>query len=84
MSEISSRNLRNRTREVLERVDAGEAVTITVDGRPAAELRPIRGRGRWMSRAAFIETVVRHQADPALRTELRDLLPDSTDDLPSK
>ena len=37
-----------------------------------------------MTRDAFVETVIRHQADPALRTELRELLPDSTDDLPSQ
>ena len=41
MAEVASRELRNNTRAVLDRVEAGEAVTITVDGRPVARLEPI-------------------------------------------
>jgi prevent-host-death family protein len=38
MAEIASRELRNDTRRVLARVEAGELVTITVNGRAIATL----------------------------------------------
>lgn len=41
MTEVSIRDLRNHGGEVIDRVQAGERVTITRDGRPVAELRPI-------------------------------------------
>lgn len=37
------RDLRNKGGEVLDRVVAGERVTVTRDGRPVAELRPLPG-----------------------------------------
>ena len=81
MSVVASRELRNNTRALLDRVDAGEVITITVGGREVAELRPAQRRNRWMARAEFIHAVIPNQADRALRSELRDLLPDTTDDL---
>ena len=82
MTAVPSRELRNHTRNLLDRVAAGEEITITVDGRPVAELRPARSRPRWVSRSAFVQQVLSHQADPGLADELRRLAPDSTDDLP--
>jgi prevent-host-death family protein len=41
MAEVSIRELRNHGGEVIDRVQAGERVTITRDGRPVAELRPL-------------------------------------------
>lgn len=82
MTDVASRELRNNTRAVLARVEAGEAITITVDGRPVATLEPITRRPRWMTREAFIRDVLPFQADPALRDELRAMLPETTDDLP--
>ena len=38
MGSVASRELRNRTRSLLDRVEAGESITITVDGRPVAVL----------------------------------------------
>ena len=81
MGEVASRALRNDTRGVLRRVEAGERVIITVDGRPVAVLAPVSGRLRWMSRGEFVRRVARHQADAALADELRQLMPGSTDDL---
>lgn len=83
MAEVASRELRNNTRSLLDRVEAGEEVTITVDGRPVAVLRPVGRRPRWLGRDEFVRRVVPHQADPALREDLAELAPDSTDDLPS-
>jgi prevent-host-death family protein len=80
MGEIASRELRNDTRGLLRRVEAGEDVIITVDGRPVAVLRPVGQRPRWVSRGEFAGRVLR-QADAALAGELRSLAPDSTDDL---
>ncbi len=38
---VTVRDLRNRSREVLERVAQGETVMVTRDGRPIAELRGV-------------------------------------------
>lgn len=42
MAEVTIRELRNRGGQVVDRVAAGEHVTVTRDGRPVAELRPYR------------------------------------------
>lgn len=46
MPEVARGELRQRTRALLDRVDAGEAFTITVDGRPVAVLGPVPERPR--------------------------------------
>lgn len=79
MTEIASRQLRNDTRGVLARVEAGEAVTITVNGRAVGILQPVRQRRRWIGRYQFVGRLV--QADANLTSELRELAPDTTDDL---
>ena len=45
MADVSVRDLRNHGGRVLRRVARGEALTVTLDGRPIAELRPLGGRG---------------------------------------
>lgn len=47
---------------------------VTSVGAPAAG-----GRPRWIGREEFVRTILRHQADVALRQELRELAPDTTD-----
>ena len=42
MPEVTIRELRNRGGEVVDRVAAGERLTVTRDGRPVAELSPYR------------------------------------------
>jgi len=44
MDEVTVRDLRNRGADVLERVVRGETLTVTRDGRPVAELRPLGRR----------------------------------------
>jgi prevent-host-death family protein len=44
MPEVTVRELRNHGGDVLERVTNGEALTVTRDGRPVAELRPLPRR----------------------------------------
>ncbi|MCU1430832.1 MAG: hypothetical protein JWL83_4832 [Actinomycetia bacterium] len=80
MTEIASRDLRNDTRRVLARVEAGEPVTITVNGRAVAILQPLRARRRWTGREQFLRHLA--PADPELTRELAELGPDTTDDLP--
>jgi hypothetical protein len=41
-------------------------------------------RPRWIARDEFIRTILGRQADPGLRHELRELAPDTTDELPSQ
>jgi prevent-host-death family protein len=45
MNEVSIRELRNHGGEVIERVERGERLTITRDGRRVAELRPLQPGG---------------------------------------
>ena len=44
MTSVSIRDLRNKGGEVLERVEHGELIVVTRDGRPVAELRPLPRR----------------------------------------
>ena len=41
---VTVRDLRNRGGEVLDRVERGESVIVTRDGRPVAKLRPLPRR----------------------------------------
>ena len=69
MGDVSSRDLRNHTADVLRRVEDGERVRINVNRRPVAELVPL-GRPQWTS-GASIERVLREA--PADRGLLDDL-----------
>jgi prevent-host-death family protein len=59
---IPHRELRNRSGEVLRRAEAGEELTITVGGRPVAQLGPVRRR-HWLKKAEYL---------PILRGGVRD------------
>jgi len=82
MSQVASRELRNNTRELLDRVEQGESVEITVSGRPVARLEPVGRRRRWVPRDEFVAEVLAHQADAGLTHDLRSLVDETTDDLP--
>lgn len=82
MSVVASRDLRNDTAGVLRRVQAGEDITVTVNGRPAAVLTAVRPqRRRWLAKTEFLARLGRAQADPGLRDDLAALSGDTTDDL---
>ena len=53
MDTVTIRDLRNRGGEVVDRVAAGDRITVTRDGRPVAELRPLRTSG--LSAATLLE-----------------------------
>lgn len=77
--EVSVRDLRNRTAEILRRVEAGEHLRVTVDRRPVAELAPLPSRDTWVPRQRMLDALV--QADAALADELAAALPDTIDEL---
>lgn len=81
MAKVASRELRNRTRQLLERVEAGEDITITVDGRPVGRIVPVARKPRWIARDVLFAQLRKIQADPGLATDLDALAPDTTDDL---
>ena len=74
MTEVSIRDLRNRSGEVVDRAARGELITITRAGKRVAELRPLSGPG--LSSEALVERW-RHlpALDPyALRREIDEVL----------
>lgn len=48
MATVPQKELRNKIGEVLRRAESGEEITITVAGRPVAQLGPT-ARRRWVS-----------------------------------
>jgi prevent-host-death family protein len=77
--DVSVRELRNHTAEVLRRVEAGERLRVTVDRRPVAELAPLPRREVWVPRQRALDALV--QADAGLRGDLDESLPDTVDQL---
>ena len=76
--DVSVRELRNHTAEVLLLVEAGERLRVTVDRRPVAELTPLASRDVWVPRERVKRALV--QADADLRHELAEALADTVDE----
>jgi prevent-host-death family protein len=78
VTEASIRDLRNHGGEILNRVAAGEAVIVTRDGEPIAELRPLSRRPlparvllqRWRQLPAIDAEQLRADIDDALDSTL--------------
>jgi prevent-host-death family protein len=51
--EITQRDLRNRSREIMDAVERGQAFTVTRDGHRIGELIPLRNRRRFVTREEF-------------------------------
>jgi len=51
--EITQRDLRNRSREIMDAVERGQAFTVTRDGHRIGELIPLRRRRRFVTREEF-------------------------------
>lgn len=58
MKTITQRELRNDSAAVLREVQAGQAMIVTRNGEPVAELRPIQRR-RFVPRAPLAEAAAR-------------------------
>jgi prevent-host-death family protein len=51
--EITQRDLRSRSREIMDAVERGQSFTVTRDGHRIGELIPLRRRRRFVSREEF-------------------------------
>jgi prevent-host-death family protein len=52
--EITQRDLRNRSREIMDAVENGQAFIVTRDGHRIGELIPLRQRRRFVPRQEFM------------------------------
>ena len=82
MSMVASHELRKDTAAVLRRVQAGEEVTITVNGLPVAVIAAVQPRRRrWLTKGELVTRLETSQADPGLRADLAELAGETTDEL---
>lgn len=82
MPTIASRDLRNHTSTVLEGVTRGEVYTVTVHGRPVAELRRVTSQRRpGVSREELVALLERQRPDPTLAQDMAWITAGSTDEL---
>lgn len=82
MPVIASRDLRNHTASVLEGVARGEIYTVTVHGRPVAEVRKVASQRRsGIPRADLLALLDRQRPDPTLAVDMAWITEGSTDDL---
>jgi prevent-host-death family protein len=65
---IPQKELRNSVGEILRRAEAGEEFTVTVSGRPVAQLGPLR-RQHWVDSSALGD-VWKLPVDPTLMADL--------------
>jgi prevent-host-death family protein len=72
MRDVSARDLRNHTAEVLRRAEAGERLRVTVSRRPVAQLGPLE-RATWASGAAMARVLREVPADAGLLNDLAPL-----------
>lgn len=68
--EIGVRELRNRTSQVIDAVQAGERVTLTVHGEPVAHIVPHGRRARSLSGERLREQLRARAADHQLAHDL--------------
>jgi prevent-host-death family protein len=76
VTEIPLRELRNNTSEVLRRVEDGEELEVTVNGRPVARLVPMQRRPTFLPFAQLLA----HPADPGLLDDIKAMRGDETTD----
>jgi prevent-host-death family protein len=77
--EVPQRELRNRTADVLREVENGATVRVTVNGRPVADLVPIRHRARFVG-PDVLDRLFALPADPSWAKDLADLRSDEPED----
>lgn len=52
--EITQRDLRSRSKEIMDAVESGRSFTVTRDGHQIGELIPLRRRRRFVARDDFV------------------------------
>ena len=78
MANVTVRDLRHQGGRILERVARGESLTVTLDGRPIAELHPVPAGGlpaetllkRWRGLPRMDARSLRQDLDRVLDTSL--------------
>jgi len=79
--EISVRDLRNHTAQVVAAVRAGERLSLTVNRAPVADIVPHEpARSPWAPSATLREIVAHAGADPALLDDLATVRREPIDD----
>ncbi|HZU72072.1 MAG TPA: type II toxin-antitoxin system prevent-host-death family antitoxin [Acidimicrobiales bacterium] len=78
--EVGVRELRNRTAQVIEAVQAGERVVLTIHGEPIADIVPHARRTRWLPGGWLGEQLADRAADPGLAAELDALAGQTVDE----
>lgn len=68
MATVPQKELRNNVGAVLRRAEAGEQITVTVSGRPVAQLGPVRDR-QWVP-ASQLTDLWRLPVDPDLMDDV--------------
>jgi len=70
MKTIPQRVLRNQSGKVLREAEAGQQFTITVDGRPVAQLGPVPRLRQWVPRADVVLLLGQAGRDPGFFDEI--------------
>jgi prevent-host-death family protein len=78
---IGVRDLRNRTKQVIDAVKVGELVTLALHGEPVADIVPHSHPVRWLSGVGLREQLRDRAADPALQRELDVFVGDTLENL---
>jgi prevent-host-death family protein len=79
--DIGVRDLRNETGRVIDAVQAGERVTLTVHGEPVADIVPHGRRARWLSGPHLRRQLADRSADADLQSDLDELAGQTLDEL---
>ena len=69
MATVPQKDLRNNISDVLRRAEGGEEITITVSGRPVAQLGPLRKR-QWV-KGAELAALAELPPDPTLMDDIK-------------
>jgi antitoxin (DNA-binding transcriptional repressor) of toxin-antitoxin stability system len=80
-NDVTIGDLQEDASAVLRRAEHGEHLRVLVNRRPVAQLGPINESDYWVDSKVMDERIRDAQADPALRSELDDLQPDTIADL---
>jgi len=79
--DVSIRELRNSTSNVIAELEAGERLTLTVNRRPVADILPhTEQRDPWVPSSQLRQIVREASADPGLLDDLEDVRGAELDD----
>ncbi len=80
MTVIPQRDLRNKVSEILRRAEQGERFTVTVSGRPVAELGPVGGAENFASWETLNRIIRENPVDDEWAADLRRMRDEELED----